>query len=211
MKSNRSSNLLVVIFIVGVIQMSFISNNTRLSLKDMQTNATYIYNKLSLAGWSDNAIAGVLGNLQTESSINPGRWEGGQYGNMLGGYGLVQWTPATNYTNWADAHHLEWGHMDSQLARIQYEMDNGLQWYHPTMSFYDFSRSDRPPYELAMLFLAHYERPADPNQPQRGEDANYWYEYITGLPPPIDGYDPEEYLENFFIFSKQRIVRRRNR
>ncbi len=193
--------------------MSFISNNTRLNRADMTINATYIFNKLTIAGWSVNAIAGVLGNLETESSINPGRWEGGHEGNMSGGYGLVQWTPATNYTNWADARGLEWGHMDSQLARIQYEMDNALQWYHPTMTFYEFSRSDLPPYDLAMLFLAHYERPANPNQPQRGDDANYWYTVISGLEPPgpIDPSWPDLTIKEFLILNPNRFIRRRNR
>ena len=45
-------------------------------------------------GINDNTIAGILGNMQAESSINPEREEvGGQ------GYGLVQWTPVSVLQN----------------------------------------------------------------------------------------------------------------
>ena len=50
-------------------------------------------------------------------------------------------------------------------------------------SFYDFTQSEDTPYNLALAFLANYERPADPNQPARGTQAEYWYEYLGGLPP----------------------------
>ncbi len=188
--------------------MDFISNNTYLDLAGMTLNAVYIFNKLSIAGWTLNAIAGVLGNMQSESTINPGLWENRDQGNMSGGYGLVQWTPATKYTDWADARNLPWGHMDSQLERIQYEIDNNIQWIHPSMTFYEFTRSDLTPYELAILFLTHYERPAEPNQPQRGTQAETWYTALSGLEPPTP--DPTE-PEDFFILNrKPMVIRRRN-
>lgn len=42
-----------------------------LTLEQMMVNATYIYRALSDAGWTINAVAGLLGNTQTESSHNP--------------------------------------------------------------------------------------------------------------------------------------------
>ena len=53
-------------------------------------------------GWSKEAISGMMGNIQKESTVNPGIWQNLTVGT--GGYGLVQWTPATNWTNWADTH-----------------------------------------------------------------------------------------------------------
>ena len=46
------------------------SSNT-LTMEQMKVNATYIWNYLREQGWTLNAVAGVLGNMQSESSINP--------------------------------------------------------------------------------------------------------------------------------------------
>ena len=46
------------------------SSNT-LTLEQEQINATYIWNALGSQGWTLNAVAGMLGNMQSESTINP--------------------------------------------------------------------------------------------------------------------------------------------
>lgn len=46
------------------------SSNT-LSLSQMQLNAIYIWAYLQNEGWTLNAVAGILGNMQSESAINP--------------------------------------------------------------------------------------------------------------------------------------------
>ena len=171
---------------------NFITGNRYLSQSEMETNARYIYNYLGSRGWSINAIAGMLGNMETESSINPGIWEGLNAGTGPG-FGLVQWTPYTNYTVWCAGRSLDPSHMDSALLRIEYELDNGLQYY-PTASypesFAQFKVSTKTPYYLAMAFLANYERPADPVQPARGRQAEYWYEFLSGEPAPVDPSQP---------------------
>ena len=131
--------------------MEYISANRYLSRKNESKCPLYSGRILS-HNWTVNAIAGVLGNMEVESTINPGIWENLQEGNMSGGYGLVQWTPATKYTNWADSRGLEWGHPDSQIARILYEVENNIQWIHPSMTFKEFTISTLPPYDLAVLF-----------------------------------------------------------
>ena len=77
--------------------------------------------------------------------------------------------------------------MDNNLLRINYEVENEIQWI-PTQtynySFQDFKESTDSPYNLALAFLANYERPADPNQPYRGNQALAWYEYLGGIIPP---------------------------
>lgn len=42
-----------------------------LTLEQEKINATYIWNALQAQGWTLNAVAGMLGNMQSESSINP--------------------------------------------------------------------------------------------------------------------------------------------
>lgn len=150
-------------------------SNRYLSMGQMAVNAKYIYNYLSAKGWTTNAICGMLGNMQTESTINPGIWQSLKKDNTSGGFGLVQWTPATKYINWANKNDLEIDNMDSQLERILYEVDNNIQWTNPKMTFKEFTQSTDTAYNLAMLFLKWYEKPAEPNQPKRGTQATNWY------------------------------------
>lgn len=95
-------------------------------------------------------------------------WEEKQVGH---GYGLVQWTPYTKYTNWIISQGLsDPSTMDNNISRILYELANNLQWIatpNYNYSFSQFSQSVDSAYNLAMGFLANYERPLDPNQPIR--------------------------------------------
>lgn len=52
------------------------------------------------AVYGATAIAGMLGNMQAESGMNPWRWQGDKVNYNLG-YGLYQFTPARTYTTGA--------------------------------------------------------------------------------------------------------------
>lgn len=105
------------------------------------------------------------------------------------GYGLVQWTPYTKYTNWIiNQGFNDPSEMDANIFRILYEVANDLQWIATTQynySFEDFTHSTDMPYNLGMAFLTNYERPLDPNQPARGTQSQEWYEFLGGVIPPI--------------------------
>jgi hypothetical protein len=160
-------------------------SNKALTMEQMKVNAQYIYDYLLAKGWTEHAISAVLGNMQTESTINPGRWEGGQKDNMNVGFGLVQWTKARKYFDWADKNGLDPYDMDSQLKRILYEVDtknpNDIQWIPKgtKMTFKQFTQSTDSLEELAKVFINSYERPYDSNQPKRGEQAEYWYKVLN--------------------------------
>ena len=67
---------------------TWISSNAPLSQSQMENNAGIVVELLTAKGVNSRTIAAILGNMQAESTINPGRHEtGGQ------GYGLIQWTP----------------------------------------------------------------------------------------------------------------------
>ncbi len=172
----------------GNTELTYVTGNRYLSQAEMETNARYIWNYLGSRGWSMGAVAGMLGNMETESTINPGIWEGLK-ANEGPGFGLVQWTPYTKYTNWCESRGMDPGEMDSALQRIEYELENGLQYY-PTSNypetFAQFKVSTKDPYYLGMAFLANYERPKVSNQPKRGTQAEEWYEFLSGLPAPVD-------------------------
>lgn len=167
--------------------MDWVGGNFWLNQSQMELNATYIWNYLHSLGWTTNAISGMLGNMETESSINPAIWQNLDEGNLELGYGLVQWTPATKFLDWCAANNLQPDQMNSNLERIIWELNNNAQWI-PTStynySFYEFSQSTESPYDLGLAFLACYERPQDPNQPVRGTQANAWYTFLSGLTPP---------------------------
>ena len=102
-----------------------ISSNSYLKQNQQLTNARYIYNYLKNAGWSNNAIYAVLGNMEEESTINPGKTE---VNSSNPGYGLTQWTPSTKLTNRATNNGYNAADIDTQLMRIIYEAANKEQW-----------------------------------------------------------------------------------
>lgn len=160
-----------------------ISENKFLSVDEMKDNAQYIMNYFTEKGWSKNAICGMLGNMQSESTINPGIWQDLNEGNMSGGYGLTQWTPATKIINWCNSFspQKDYHNIQSQCERILWESENEQQWIqNKPMTFKDFTKSNDTPENLAQIFIANYERPAEPNQPQRSTQARYWYDNLEG-------------------------------
>lgn len=170
--------------------------SSTLSWEEMQVNATYIYSYLVDHGWTPEAVAGLLGNLQNESAINPGRWEGDDVGGGPG-YGLVQWTPYSKYVDWCTSRgYTDPSEMDNNLARILWELETGEQYYatdsYP-LSFEAFSKSTDSPYTLACAFAWNYERSwvvlygseaeKEALRQARGGDGETWYEYLTGVEP----------------------------
>lgn len=124
-------------------------------------NARYIYRFLSNNGWTSNAIYAILGNMEAESSINPGKHE--DESNPEKGYGLVQWTPSTKLTNWLKSGQ-EKNDIDVQLSKILDEVaTNSDQWssagHSPAMTFSEFTKSSKSFSVLAEYFLRCYERP----------------------------------------------------
>lgn len=163
---------------------------------EMENNALIIDEYFSILGWSKNAIAALLGNMEPESGINPARWENDDIGNPNVGYGLVQWTPATKLTIWISNQYqaglLPNGNYKdgtNQLDRIKYEIDNNLQ-YVPTKqfkeTFQEWSISGKNPGYLAAAFMVNYEKPLKQGfgvQIRRAENARRWYQFLTGNDP----------------------------
>jgi len=162
------------------------SGNRYLSLSEMQENAKFIYKQFYGLGWTLNSIAGMLGNMQRESTINPGIWQSLKEGNLEGGYGLVQWTPATKLIDWAEERGWDYSHIQVQCMKIHYEMVDGGQYYETSsypLSFKEFSESTESPEYLASAFLYNYERAGVSAEEERRTNARYWYDYLKDLDP----------------------------
>lgn len=141
--------------------------------------AQRIWNYLTSKGWGSQSVAAILGNMQSESGIIADRWESDIAGNMSGGYGLVQWTPASKYINWAKSNGLVYQDVISQCKRLEWEVNNNQQFYHPSMTFRQFTQSKQSPEELAEIFIRYYERPYNPHQPARKTQARYWFNVLN--------------------------------
>ena len=170
-----------------------VKESAALSLLEMQNNAKIIRTILMTdGGWSLNAVCGALGNIEAESTINPGRWENDIVNNYSAGFGLTQWTPATKLRNWISARfgNDDFTNGDYQVARIMEELTPpGLDQYYPTSAYPDtmeeFKYSDKTPEYLAKAFLFNYERPIDTSQAvqnYRATRARYWYDYLLTTP-----------------------------
>lgn len=164
-----------------------VSANRYLNEKERHENAKYIWNKLRAFGWHDKSIAGLLGNTHVESGHNPGIWEGLNPNDANRGFGLVQYTPASMILNHASSVGKNPGNMDFQLELI--DSDYFGHWI-PTAN-YDFSYSayksnsvNLSEEALADAFLKNFERPANQNQPERGQHADYWLATFTNEPKP---------------------------
>jgi hypothetical protein len=177
--------------------------NRFLTQDEMMVNAQYILDfLLGLGrGFTKNAICALLGNMQSESSINFGIYEGLDNTRTDNGFGLVQWTPNTKYFDWASANGYANDHVNGELQRILWEIDNNQQWmssYDPQgRTFLEFMQSQDSPSDLAMVFIQAYERPADPNQPNRGTQAQNWFDTLNGngtITPPQTSNDSNKII-----------------
>lgn len=171
---------------------SWAAGNRYLSQTEMQNNVDILYDYFSRRGWTKAAQAAMYGNMQWESTLNPGIWE--SLTPYSGGFGLVQWTPYTKFSSWAGSSWLT--DYDKQPQRIQYELDNGLQWEDyrygtatPGLTFAQFAYRDNeelPIRAMTQAFMEHYENPYAPtaNLDARAQYAQNWYNYIMLKPAP---------------------------
>ena len=165
--------------------MATYSSNSYLSEygTKMTANAKYIFNFFSEKGWTKNSICAMLGNIQRESTINPGIWQNLDEGNTSLGIGLVQWTPATKLISWCNSNNLNYLTLIAQCKRIIYELENGLQYYatddYPE-TFSEFTKSTKSVEYLTYAFLKNYERAGVEAVSERIKHAEYWYNHLSG-------------------------------
>ena len=166
------------------ITSEWIKGNYYLSQAEMDNNAYRAYAKLYSLGWSLNAVCGLLGNFVRESTINPGVWENLDDTNPNGGYGLAQWTPSTNWTNYAISHGYNIDDGDMQLEFCDTDPINN---YIPTVTYPEtlaqFKVSLDSPEYLASAWLYNYERAGVVAEDERRRWARYYYDLFEGITP----------------------------
>lgn len=191
------------------ITLEWVKGNRYLSTDEMTNNAQIVASVMTSYGWTQSAIAGMLGNMQSESTINPGIWQS-LTENVNLGYGLVQWTPSTKWTTWASQNGYDRDDGYGQLARIQYEVQQNIQWQHvtTTMDFYDFTQYTGTPEQAAILFEENYEQHAGAIQPDRQTQARHWYDTLdyTGGIIPTPGTRPKNKLPIWMYNIRRRLI-----
>lgn len=167
----------------------WVKGNYFLSQSEMDNNAMITASYLSGKGWTRNAIAGILGNFWRESTINPGIWQD-TIPNPSGGYGLAQWTPSTNWTDYANQQGWQIDDGYKQLDFIDLDPINN---YIPTITYPEtlsqYKVSNNSPEDCASAWLYNYERAGVVAEQERRYWARYYYDFIENVPtlPPVEG------------------------
>lgn len=162
------------------------ANYAQYGFTENQYNTAFeVYSFFKNAGWTDNAIFGMLGNMTQESSLNPNQWQYGYYNNTNGGFGLVQWTPATKLINWCSDKKYDYTQALPQCERILFELNNNLQYSEIgfNISFKQYTQLNDSPGEMAQIFCSNYEKAGVPVTGNRINYANQWSAILSGVNP----------------------------
>lgn len=150
-----------------------------------ESNAPLALGVMQQAGWTYNAAIGVIGNLEQESGINPGQWQGGynvgDWDNGSCGFGIAQWTPGRKYAIYigyptgspplADAvdgdRQMQFLITEpSQWSTYFVDMNTGYSSYYgvtvpilPTMA--SFAASNASIEDLTAAWMVYWERPSN--------------------------------------------------
>lgn len=161
-------------------------------------NAAEIARTLSASGFSDAAIAGILGNFQHESGLNPCIWNGGAVstvdknitcGNFVidkgpgslgdGGYGIAQWTNARKIPLWKFAKKRDTSVSDltTQILFMMKELKSGFPCDTGHYSSYTVSsfKKIQSPELAANVWLSKFEGIWDGTDGTRSANAISFY------------------------------------
>lgn len=137
--------------------------------KDTEKNAQIIWNYLVDKGWTKTAVAGVLGNLQQESNIDPTSTN-----PSSGAHGIAQWLNgrSTNQKSFAKAHNKNSDSIQAQVMFL-YEEANGTE----KANLGDYAKNSTDPAIAAIQWQLRFERAGEDeaNNSGRAQYAQYWY------------------------------------
>lgn len=190
-------------------------NQRYLTQAEKEQNMKAFAGAMLALGATLQCIAAIGANIDRESGWNPNLFQGlNANANPINqeGFGLVQWTPYTNITNWMAAK----GYTDyrtygnAQVEKLHEEMQTGQQWIDVGygMSFSQFWTSKADPSYLAIVFERNYERGLYDHAATTGPKAIEVYNWLKeheselGKPGNAGTYD-DEHKEKIVKLSKQ--------
>ena len=173
------------------------AQNAGFPLQEQLENMIMIVSYLRTnTGASNACIAGILGNIIYESTLNPNCWQLTP-GVMYGGYGLVQFDPPTKYigTSYQPSDYAtnaesngnaqmalivagienSWASWPGEWAPSYTATDTGITYNYTKNQFYALT----DPEEACLSFLWQYERPSAPATAPRLRNARWVYDNMS--------------------------------
>lgn len=214
--------------------MPWISKNEALTDSEMKNNADLVIKNFKELAINAKTIVSVLANMQAESTINPGRYEGG----VGPGYGLIQWTPKTALIEHASNMGIsDYENGDNQLAvaiseitgnpatnNSWYTTEAFISPYYPSGATPDMigitgqqfleNSMGWSPEKLTILYMCARLRPSyDPDvnhATTRIEYAKQWADYVPGGGGSIiPGWNVPLHIQYGAVAENLRRLRRR--
>ena len=204
--------------------------NTPLTTEQKETNAQFVWSYLGARGWTLDAVSGLLGNMEAESTINPNRVETvaidrwPNWGNY--GFGSAQWTPwytrqksdgtwydPANYHGSDNPTYGYWAELNGYTVAADGSGTIGN--FEPQLDYLNanlgtgagktwvsnYKLAVAGPEQAAKDFYVYYERSEVGTWGDRPERARRWYDFLSGSQPPGPGPKPPEQKRNFFILA----------
>lgn len=175
-----------------------------LTRAQMENNAVE-FNAYFTGKYTLESICGMLGNVQRESTINPGIK---QTASVSSGWGLIQWTPSSNLTHYANAQGEDWkdGKLQCQLINAEVLEGYGGQWI-PTKSYpysgLEFSQLTDVE-EAVKAYCFERERAGVVALDERIQNGKNWYEYLSGTPlPPTPTPSTKRHLPIYMMMRRR--------
>ena len=158
----------------------WIATDVYLQQQKRDANARLIWDYLITLGWTPEAVAGILGNMDVESTMNSALIEGRNIHTLIDnntclainnstGVGLVQWTGHTptapagqKLASFAIRYNKNWYDGELQCFRLERECAEDLQFQAGTVDgvYYDWQTyiaSTETPEQLAKVWQYQYE------------------------------------------------------
>ena len=183
------------------------SSDLPLDADQQEHNARGLFTMLYRLGFTPAPICAMLGNIEAESGINPGRLQGisvdplpdnQTMSSFPSGAGIVQWTPAgSTIVQYAIDTNKNWYSMLTQYLRLRYEYENDFEFIGVTVNnvyynwdiFHDYEPDPNDPMQtvndLAEAFLRGYLRPSNPDATLRNRQyySRLWYDKLKDYRP----------------------------
>lgn len=155
-----------------------------LTRAQMENNALE-FNAYFAGRYTLESICGMLGNVQRESTLNPALKE---TASASSGWGLIQWTPSSNLTDYASNQGRDWkdGNIQCQLINAEVLEGYGTQWLPTTRYPYtglEFSQLTDVE-EAVKAYCFERERASVVKLDERIQNGKNWFEYLSGSPAP---------------------------
>lgn len=192
---------------MNVIQFNdyWIATDVYLSQDKRNDNAKLVYNHLhNTLNWTPQAVAGIIGNMDVESTVNPALIQGRNIHTLIDNYsclsissstgvGLVQWTGDTStppvgqkLASFAIRYGMDWYNGELQCFRLQREYEENIQFDPGTVDgvYWDWESyitSKESPSILAKVWQYLYERGGTDTE-TRQRKALYYYRILTRMP-----------------------------